>query len=616
MVLFYAGTDPIYYGKVLKIPKESTEDNNTGSGMLHHNHVCGVIHHFFSDRYLTAYNTMTADAALLVLLEKRIWCDRPVVRRAVGLVKYADPVVLTLEDNAGLLNRAANLSSGSIVIELKVKCGFSSMSPFVPAVRSYKHQHSRFKLMQWKKLTDKWRKRGKDNYVATNWGKFESVSTYDPLDLCAGSSQRVSRALDCLMRNPQNNLKVSVCTFGCRGDGAESGVHPGGVSVKNKHIYGWDKTSDVDKVQLENLCTEAFSRVSVGSGIVDPCISCSSDEQCDEIRGNSVKPDGGSGGAGTCESTHTHEMLRCVSSVICKEKELFRRLLALQSLDVFMCVEGCVAVWERYVTCVRAGTETSESVFLASEDVLLELVKELNAQSTLPESQQMLHHWGRVCYLSVCKNEQLDTDDDSGEAERMDVHSASEPCPCDAACTGADGAATRSVSDALLQLDPYLRELYDMRVAKSTCSDPVTATSTLYNKSTPLNDTMQSWCNNLKRSQCVCLLHYYLVALAAKDASVLIAIDALQGLPRGHSNKCSGDNSGSSVPLSTIAVQAVDGGGTFGTDHAGDGSSLPFTYRIQLADIGPKRVHKIIEKQTDEEKLHKAVMQYLGGHCL
>jgi hypothetical protein len=93
--------------------------------------------------------------------------------------------------------------SNFISFEIKLKSGFKSCSPFLKDCNMIKSRISRFQLMQRKK-----------NYSAMNcniqprWGKYEKMSSYDPLDFLSCDKLRINRALIELLKSPQNNLQV------------------------------------------------------------------------------------------------------------------------------------------------------------------------------------------------------------------------------------------------------------------------------------------------------------------------------------------------------------------------------------------------------------------------
>ena len=78
-------------------------------------------------------------------------------------------------------------------VEIKPKCGFLPTSPFIDATRSAKYTVCSYCMLQKTKVKE---------------GKYNRESSYCPLDLFSGEPRRVMYALECLVSDPQNNLRV------------------------------------------------------------------------------------------------------------------------------------------------------------------------------------------------------------------------------------------------------------------------------------------------------------------------------------------------------------------------------------------------------------------------
>eukprot|EP01038_Epipyxis_sp_PR26KG_P004799 gene4799-6727_t len=120
----------------------------------------------------------------------------------------------------------------TIGIEIKVKCGLKSTSPFIYNENKpyllIKYKCSKFKLMQMYKESQKLKNHS--NQYSVNWGNFESISEYNPSELCSQNSEYIKNNLNILINNPQNNFKF---TF------------------NGQHIHGWNI---YDKDAIRKCC--------------------------------------------------------------------------------------------------------------------------------------------------------------------------------------------------------------------------------------------------------------------------------------------------------------------------------------------------------------------------
>ena len=78
-------------------------------------------------------------------------------------------------------------------VEIKPKCGFLPTSPYIDPSRALKYSICSYCLLQKSKVKE---------------GKYKRQSKYCPLDLFSNEPGRVMYALECLVSDPQNNLRV------------------------------------------------------------------------------------------------------------------------------------------------------------------------------------------------------------------------------------------------------------------------------------------------------------------------------------------------------------------------------------------------------------------------
>lgn len=163
-------------------------------------------------------------------------------------VAYVEPnysyIPLAVSKNMLLENKCP-----TVCYDIKVKCGYKSCEPFhidtkmltlkdllakkraqsmppcyvadnleFSGYHSIKWSSSKYEIMQhykgWQSTNKYACGSGRELAVPTstgcNWGEFTSISKYDPMDLCSRCGARIERALQCLIENPQNNLRMLV----------------------------------------------------------------------------------------------------------------------------------------------------------------------------------------------------------------------------------------------------------------------------------------------------------------------------------------------------------------------------------------------------------------------
>lgn len=84
-------------------------------------------------------------------------------------------------------------SNPTFSVEIKPKCGFLPTSPYIDSTSATKYSVCHYCMLQKSKVKE---------------GKYNRESKYCPLDLFSEESKRVMYALECLVSDPQNNLRV------------------------------------------------------------------------------------------------------------------------------------------------------------------------------------------------------------------------------------------------------------------------------------------------------------------------------------------------------------------------------------------------------------------------
>jgi len=127
--------------------------------------------------------------------------------------------VASTEENC---NHAMETINPTFSVEIKPKCGFLPSSPFIDSTRAIKYSVCSYCMLQKTKVKE---------------GKYSRESSYCPLDLFSGEPRRVMYALECLVSDPQNNLRVF-----CDGSGifseelVQKAIHEGRVCCAENYF--------------------------------------------------------------------------------------------------------------------------------------------------------------------------------------------------------------------------------------------------------------------------------------------------------------------------------------------------------------------------------------------
>ena len=154
------------------------------------------------------------------------------------------PLASRDEVNTRDANQARNLAFS---VEIKPKCGFLPTSPYIDPSRALKYSICHYCLLQKSKVKE---------------GKYKRQSKYCPLDLFSGESGRVMYALECLVSDPQNNLRVF-----CDGKGifteelVQEAIQAGNVCCAEKYFEVTLKEMDgfTDYVMASHKCEDGMT---------------------------------------------------------------------------------------------------------------------------------------------------------------------------------------------------------------------------------------------------------------------------------------------------------------------------------------------------------------------
>lgn len=93
----------------------------------------------------------------------------------------------------GTLKEKDKTGNPTFAVEIKPKCGFLPTSPFIDSTKAIKYSVCHYCMLQKSKVKE---------------GKYRRESKYCPIDLFSGDPGRVMYALESLVSDPQNNLRI------------------------------------------------------------------------------------------------------------------------------------------------------------------------------------------------------------------------------------------------------------------------------------------------------------------------------------------------------------------------------------------------------------------------
>jgi hypothetical protein len=194
-------------GKVLRLSKAKAAPNPT----TQHFYLTHAVLPVMSDRYLECPVFVRYGTAFLNEISQKIEPFRPIARRVKQLVPSEG--IAQLESNLCFVPpplRTVTVmdqldSIPTACVEIKVKCGLCSVSPWSSDYDSIRRRQHRFSLLQLYKRAQS--RVG----IRTAWGgDVLTASEYNPADLCSGDTLSVRRACTALLKSPQNNFIVSL----------------------------------------------------------------------------------------------------------------------------------------------------------------------------------------------------------------------------------------------------------------------------------------------------------------------------------------------------------------------------------------------------------------------
>ncbi|KAG8632393.1 inositol-pentakisphosphate 2-kinase [Manihot esculenta] len=218
LVLAYAGSSPLFNGKVTRIQKiarngsshclddhtvlteherllwrelEELESSPTKelAELLYVRHVMSPL---LGPKHVDAGMHVLVSKEFLETIEKKVSCQRPAWRVDAAKINTECDFVLIMTDHSLFPNGVRN-AGPCISVEIKPKCGFLPLSRFMAERNVIKRSTTRFRLHQVLKLSQH---------------EILEFSQYDPLDIFCSSKERIHKAINDLYNTPQNNFRV------------------------------------------------------------------------------------------------------------------------------------------------------------------------------------------------------------------------------------------------------------------------------------------------------------------------------------------------------------------------------------------------------------------------
>ena len=208
IILQYNGRpDSVNYRKVLRMSKMKVAPDVAAQ----HFYMIRAVLPILSDRYVERPTYVQYCATFASEISQKIEPLRPLARRMKQLTPSAG--IAQIESNLCFVPsppRAERVleqhdSFPTACVEIKVKSGLCSVSPWSFDYDSVRRRLNRFSLIQLYKQSQS--REG----IHTAWGgDVRTVSEYSPADLCSGDALSVRRACSALLQSPQNNFIVSL----------------------------------------------------------------------------------------------------------------------------------------------------------------------------------------------------------------------------------------------------------------------------------------------------------------------------------------------------------------------------------------------------------------------
>ncbi|KAJ5068177.1 inositol polyphosphate kinase 1 [Anaeramoeba ignava] len=177
--------------KIIKTEKEN--ESLIEKELTNYKFYSNVLSPLFNNKFIYPGLLLAMNENFLTQIEKKISKQRPKFRRETTQINLKTNYNIVQPNHSIFPKISEENYKSCLSIELKPKCGFIPNSPFIDKNNQFKKQFSRYFLHQ---------------RLKKKKGEIEEISLYDPIDLFSNDKNQIFHAMDCLLNNPQNNLKI------------------------------------------------------------------------------------------------------------------------------------------------------------------------------------------------------------------------------------------------------------------------------------------------------------------------------------------------------------------------------------------------------------------------
>ena len=560
VLLAYHGDHPRFQNHVLRLLKE----RHPGEEKAHYDptherdYVLRVVGPALGHQYLDAGVSLTVPPSFLAAIAVQIKPHRPARRAVYGLDLTACTVEclrdLTRFFPPSSLPPSSSSSSPCLTLELKPKAGYISRSRLVPPAHRFKYGESRFHLMQ------RYRYALHDTQaLEPEWGELTGSPNedYSPLDLFSEERERMTRALQGLLRNPQNFCQFFVgsqVVFG-RGEGE---VGRAREAARELLLVEDEEEEDEEKVTLTD---------------------CSQGEEEEGEEG---------------EEKDWLDTLMVVVAQILEQEPLFRRLRRVQAMDV-LDIEGAGMVMRRLIDL--CGGEGDAGRGGGGEEGALALLELAELQGFLDGEREGGREGGVVATSTCAMVRRLEELLVVVHPSEKKNHDKSKPNDNDEDEDGNVDVKEEEVEGKAADRHHHHQSL-DAQHAQATAAVQF-----------------------FTKEECVVLLQRWLISLGACDCSIMLSLCRHDLTPSSLPSSSSGGHCQTSTSPGLVYYQPhrpnkmkrdADNGGTQNknkpiknkvNNNKLSNKCLPLSYFMHVVDLGPKPPSKILSKAAMEKEI-------------
>lgn len=188
VILFYTGSKKQFYGSVIRLNKDLSDSENDDQLKVH-NYVKNCMSKLLGNQFAKHGKIIKVDKPFITKLNDKILPFRPKSRLRNSLHTDCE-YVLMLQDFSKILDSHEPV----FCVEIKPKWGVVCRSKLI----SEKHKLAKYFVCRYCMY----------QYLKYKQKKISKISQFCPLDLFSMDLKRMSHAIECLIENPQNNMRI------------------------------------------------------------------------------------------------------------------------------------------------------------------------------------------------------------------------------------------------------------------------------------------------------------------------------------------------------------------------------------------------------------------------